>query len=666
MDAKKEIEEIILQIEKANYEYYVLDNPTLMDFEYDNLMQRLIVLETQYPEYKTVSSPTNKVGGAILEKFKKVTHDKPMLSLSNAFSPEDLREFDAKVKSVYTDVTYNCELKIDGLSVSLKYENGVLITAATRGNGVIGEDITHNVKTIKSVPLKLNENLTLEARGEIYMPKSSFEELNKIRLDQGDEIFANPRNAAAGSVRQLDSKIAAKRNLDVFMYTLVSDKEFSLQSEILSYFKTIGLKVNPEYKVCKDIEEVIAFTQYFEENRNNLPYEIDGIVIKVNELRKYDDIGFTAKYPKWAIAYKFKALEVTTKLEAITFQVGRTGNITPVAELQPVFLMGSKISRATLHNEDYIKQRDIKINDMVKLRKAGDVIPEVFGVDFESRDNTVIDFKMIDHCPVCNSLLVRKENEADYYCVNDYCVARVKESLIHFASRVAMNIDTLGDKIIEKLYDEGFIIDIPSIYLLKDKKDQLVQLEGMKEKKVSNFLQAIEDSKNNNLDKLIFGLGIRHSGSKVSKVLASYFKTMDNLMNADFESLVNIEDIGEVIALSVIDYFSDSFNVEMIEKLKEYGINMKYIGEDIIEDTEFSNKKIVLTGSMEITRDDAKKLIERLGGKVIDSVSKKTDILVVGENAGSKLEKAKTLGIRVMNENEFIKLVGEHNGQNNN
>ena len=666
MDILNKMEELISKIEKANYEYYVLDNPTLSDYEYDDLMKNLIKLEIDYPEYKRADSPTNKVGGMVLEKFNKVNHEKPMLSLSNAFSASDLKEFDEKIKKEEDCITYNCELKIDGLSVSLKYVDGKLITAATRGNGVIGEDITHNVKTIKSVPLKLNIPKTLEARGEIYMPKKSFIELNEKRLELGEELFANPRNAAAGSVRQLDSKIAASRNLDVFLYTLVEDEEFNLQSDILKYFKEIGLKVNNESKVCHNITEVISFCEYWEEARKNLPYEIDGVVIKVNELKKYDNIGFTAKYPKWAIAYKFKPEEVETKLIDITFQVGRTGNITPVAELEPVFVMGSTISRATLHNEDYIKERDIRINDIVKLRKAGDVIPEVFEVNFNLRKDDCINFKMIDKCPSCGMPLERKSGEADYYCVNDLCKARIKESLVHFASRACMNIDTLGDKVILQLFEEQYIDDIPSIYTLYEKKDMLVNLDRMGEKKVSNLLKAIEESKNNNLDKLLFGLGIRHVGAKVSKIIASHFKNIDNIINATYDDLINIEDIGDVIAISIVEYFNDEYNLDIINKLKDYGINMQYIGKEIIEDNYFNGKKVVLTGSLSINRDKAKQMIEERGGKVSESVSKKTDLVLAGENAGSKLLKANSLGIKVINEKEFMELIGENNGQDNN
>lgn len=679
MNEKLEMEELIIKLEEANYQYYVLDNPTLEDYEYDALMNRLIELEIKYPELKQPNSPTSRVGGMVLDKFKKITHAKPMMSLSNAFSAEDLETFDKRVRSIEGDVTYNCELKIDGLSVALKYVDGNLVYGATRGNGVVGEDITHNVKTIKSIPLHLNYPASIEARGEIYMPKKSFLELNERRLEQEEELFANPRNAAAGSVRQLDSSVAASRNLDVFMYTLVDDESmiigegngsfnetFKRQSDVLEYFTRVGLKINKEYRVCKDISEVIDFVNYWEKNRDSLPYEIDGIVIKVNELAKHDNIGFTAKYPKWAIAYKFKAQEVETKLKGITFQVGRTGNITPVAELEPVFVMGSTISRATLHNEDYVIEKGIMINDTVIVRKAGDVIPEVFRVNFEKRDGSAIPFKMIDNCPCCGHPLYRKENEADYYCINDYCTARIKESLIHFSSRTCMNIDTLGDKVIETLYDQGFIEDIPSIYLLKNRQDELISLERMGEKKVSNLLDAIEESKKSNLDKLLFGLGIRHVGAKVSKIICSYFGTMDKIIHATYEDLIHIDDIGDVIAMSVVEYFNDEYNLNVIERLKEFGVNMRYFGKTVNTNTYFSGKKVVLTGALTIQRDKAKEIIESMGGKISESVSKKTDIVIAGENAGSKLLKANSLGILVIDEAKFNEIVGEYNGQDNN
>ena len=663
MDVKERMLEIIEQLERANYEYYTLDKPTISDFEYDKLMHELILIEEAHPELKLESSPTSRVGGKILDKFNKVYHEKPMMSLSNAFSEEDLRDFDSKIKKEVSNVSYVCELKIDGLSVSLKYENGVLKRGATRGNGVVGEDITENVKTIKSIPLRLKDARSFEIRGEIYMPKKAFYKLNDERLEANEEPFANPRNAAAGSVRQLDSRIASKRGLDAFLYTLVDDNEILVnkveyQLDALKEMSNLGFKVNPEYKYCNTIDEVIDYINYWTANRPNLEYEIDGIVIKVNELGNYDKIGYTAKYPKWAIAYKFPAQIVSTKLKGITFQVGRTGNITPVAELEPIELMGSVISRATLHNEDYVKQRDIRIGDYVKLRKAGDVIPEVFEVDETRRSGNLKPFVMIKECPKCHTPLVRKEGEADYYCPNEYCEERVKNALIHFSSRKAMNIDTLGEKLVEQLYEENLIRKISDIYYLKDHQDEIVGLEGLGMKKYLNLIDAIEISKSNNLDKLLFGLGIRHVGSKVSTIICKKFDTMDKIMEASFDDLNNIPDVGEIIALSVVEYFKDNKNIELINELKNLGLNMNY--KDEVTEGVFFKMKIVLTGSLEsYTRDEAKEIIEKLGGNVSSSVSKKTDYVLVGSEPGSKFDKAKELGVKIIYENDFKKMIGE-------
>ena len=520
MSVKERMLEIIEQLEKANYEYYTLDKPTISDFEYDKLMHELILIEENNPELKLESSPTQRVGGKVLDKFNKVYHEKPMMSLSNAFNEADLRDFDNKIKKEVKEVTYVCELKIDGLSVSLKYENGILKRGATRGNGVVGEDITENVKTIKSIPLKLKENRSFEIRGEIYMPKKAFLKLNEERLEANEEPFANPRNAAAGSVRQLDSRVASKRGLDAFLYTLVDDNEESLfnpnkveyQKDALQEMINLGFKVNPEFRECKNIDEVLDYINYWTVNRPNLEYEIDGIVIKVNELDNYDRIGYTAKYPKWAIAYKFPAQIVSTKLLGITFQVGRTGNITPVAELEPIELMGSTISRATLHNEDYVKQRDIRIGDYVKLRKAGDVIPEVFEVDMDRRKGDLKPFVMIHNCPKCNTPLVRKDGEADYYCLNEDCPARRVNQIVHFASRDAYDIQGLGDKVSEFIYQEGFVKTIDEIFNLKEYAQTPITKDGFGEKSVMQLIDAIENSKTQNLDRLVYGLGIKNVG----------------------------------------------------------------------------------------------------------------------------------------------------------
>ena len=663
MDVKERMLEIIEQLEKANYEYYTLDKPTISDFEYDKLMHELIQIEEEHPELKLESSPTQRVGGKVLDKFNKVYHEKPMMSLSNAFNEEDLRDFDNKIRKEVKDVSYVCELKIDGLSVSLKYENGILKRGATRGNGVVGEDITENVKTIKSIPLKLKENRSFEIRGEIYMPKKAFYKLNEERVEANEEPFANPRNAAAGSVRQLDSRVASKRGLDAFLYTLVNDDELLVdkpiyQLDALKEMSNLGFKVNPEFRFCKNIDEVLEYIEYWTVNRPNLEYEIDGIVIKVNELENYDRIGYTAKYPKWAIAYKFPAQIVSTKLLGITFQVGRTGNITPVAELEPIELMGSTISRATLHNEDYVKQRDIRIGDYVKLRKAGDVIPEVFEVDMDKRKGELKPFVMIHNCPKCNTPLVRKDGEADYYCPNEYCEERVKNALEHFASRKAMNIDTLGEKLVEQLYEENLIRKISDIYYLKDHKDEIVGLEGLGLKKYLNLIDAIEISKSNNLDKLLFGLGIRHVGSKVSTIICKKFDTLDKIMEASFDDLNNIPDVGEIIALSVTEYFKDPKNIELVNELKSLGLNTTY--KDEVTEGIFFKMKVVLTGSLDsYTRDEAKEIIEKLGGNVSSSVSKKTDYVLVGKEPGSKYDKALELGVKILSEDDFKKMIGE-------
>lgn len=664
MKEKERIQELIAKIEAANTAYYVNDCPVLEDYEYDRLMKELIELETKYPELKEANSPTNRIGGEVLSKFEKVKHTNPMMSLSNAFSAEDLRDFDERIKKIAPQATYVCELKIDGLSVSILYENGIFKQAATRGNGVVGENITHNVKTIKSVPMSLPLPLSIEVRGEIFMPKKSFIDLNLEREAEEEELFANPRNAAAGSIRQLDSKIAAKRNLDVFLYYLLGDEELS-QEESLKKLASLGFKINPMYRHCSTIEDVLAYIDEITSKRNDLPYEIDGIVIKVNEIELHDEIGYTVKYPKWAIAYKFPPEEVKTRIRSIDFQVGRTGAITPVANFDPVFVQGSLISRATLHNEDYVVDKDIHINDMVIIRKAGDVIPEVVRPLEEFRGEDAIAFKMIEHCPSCNSLLVRKKDEADYYCINPSCEERVINGLIHFASKPAYNIDSLGDRMVEMFFKAGYLKSIPDIFKLKNFKSELEQIEGLGEKSISNILQAIENSKQNGLERLLFGLGIRHVGAKISKVICEQFPTIDQVIQATYEDLCSINAIGDSIAAEIIDFFSDAKNILLINELKELGLKMDY---DQIEkiDSFFTGKKIVLTGSLAtLERREAKMLIEKMGGQVIDSVSKKTNIVIAGESAGSKLEKAKTLGIYIMDEKEFLSHIQQGQEKNN-
>ena len=656
MDILERINELKKILTDAGIAYYVNDNPLMEDYEYDKLMNELIQLETKYPEYKTIDSPTNKIGGEVLSKFEKVNHEIKMMSLADAFSYDELRDFDKRVKDVAYDATYLCELKIDGLSVSLKYENGVLIRGATRGNGVVGENITHNVKTIKSIPLKLTKNINIEVRGEIFMPKASFIELNKEREENEEELFANCRNAAAGSVRQLDSSIAAKRNLDAFLYYNM-DKNIKTQEEALLSMKALGLKINTLYKHAKNIDEVIEYIDHIAQIRPDLPYDIDGVVIKVNELELHNIIGETVKYPKWAIAYKFPPEEVKTKLIDIIYQVGRTGVITPVGVFKPVFVQGSLISKATLHNEDYIKMKDIHINDNVIIHKAGDVIPEVVGPVLEDRGSDIIEFKMIDTCPCCKTKLTRIDGEADYYCTNPYCKEKLVNGLIHFASKPAYDIDSLGEKVVKDLYELGYIKDIPSIFTLKGCYDELIKIPGYGEKSIDKLLDAIEKSKSNNLDRLLFGLGIRHCGGKVSKLLCKRFNDIDGIINASLEEIASIPDCGDAIAQSVYEYMHNEDNINLINKLRDLGLNMNYdMGE--IKINYFTNKKCVLTGTLSsMGRTEAKALIESFGGSLSESVSKKTDILILGENPGSKYDKAKALGIYIMEEAEFLEKI---------
>lgn len=659
MNVKVRIDELRALLNKYNYEYYIKDNSTVSDQEFDALLHELIHLEETNPEYKSPDSPTVRVGSVILDKFEKVTHDVPMMSLSNAFNDEDLFSFDERVKKAVGTVTYNVELKIDGLAGSLKYENGSLVLGATRGNGIIGENITSNVKTIRSIPLSIEYKDDLEVRGEIFMSKSSFDQANKHRISKGQDEFKNPRNAAAGSVRQLDSKIAAKRNLDMFIYSVISPSNHDISTHIqaLDFAKKLGFNINPLSKKCTNIEEVIEYIKDYTEKRTTLKYDIDGIVIKVDDISLYEEIGYTAKSPKWAIAYKFPATEVITKINSITFQVGRTGQITPVANLSPVIVQGSTVSRATLHNEDYVHEKDIRVNDYVVIRKAGDVIPEVVRVVLDRRTEVCEKFMMIEVCPVCNETIIREPGESDYYCVNDFCDAKKIEGLIHFASRKAMNIDGLGERIIELFYNDKLIQTIDDIYVLEQHRMDLVVKEGFGQKSINKLLDSIEISKQNNLEKLLFGLGIRHVGEKVSKVLAARFKDIDKFYSLTKEELVKVDEIGDVIAESVIDYFKNEQNIQLLINLKFLGLNTKYTS-NIKEKAEFSGKTFVLTGKLELyKRDEAKNLIENLGGKVSSSVSKKTDYVVAGTDAGRKLKKANQLNVKVLTEIEFRDLL---------
>ncbi len=653
MDILNRIKELTKILEDANHNYYVLDNPTLEDYQYDTYINELIKLENEYPEYAFNNSPTKRVGGEVLDSFVKVTHNVPMMSLGNAYNEEDLNDFDRKIGEISSEYSYVCELKIDGLSVSVKYSNGEFVSACTRGNGVVGENITTNVKTIKSIPLNIKELSDIEVRGEIFMSKKVFNEINETRKLNNEDEFVNCRNAAAGSVRNLDSSLTAKRKLDAFLYTLISDNEFT-QIKSLEYMSELGFKVNKERKHCSTIKEVISFINEIGNKRSSLDYDIDGIVIKVNETHLYDTIGYTAKFPKWAIAYKFPPDEVKTKILSVDFQIGRTGAVTPVANLDPVFVAGSTISRATLNNIDFIRERDLKINDYVVIRKAGDVIPEIVKVDLDLRSDDVIDIILPTNCPHCNSELFSSELEVDTYCINNNCPQRICNSLIHFASRVAYNIDSLGDKQIEVFYKEGIIKSIPDLFKLSHNKDVICNLPGFGEKSYNKIIEACEESKHNNLDKLLFGLGIRHVGSKTAKIICEVFDHIDKIIDATYDDLCAIDQVGNMTALAIRKYFDDMNNVFMIKELGLLGINMKY-HQTIKKDSFFTNKKIVLTGTLhEMTRDEAKVKIEELGGIIVSSVSKNTNLVIAGESAGSKLDKANSLGIDVLDEKSFI------------
>lgn len=651
------LNEIKKLLNEYNYQYYVLDDPTVSDQEYDRLMQELISIENAHPEWLTADSPSQRVGGEVLDGFRKIEHQRMMLSLGNGFNEDDLIAFDERVHEKVKSVEYVCELKIDGLSVSLVYENGHLVYGATRGDGTIGEDITHNVKTIKSIPLSIDYLDDFEVRGEIFMPKKSFNELNEARKKEGVELFANPRNAAAGSVRQLDSSIAAKRKLDAFLYHVPMALDMGVQThkEALDLIHELGFKINPMTRVCKNIKEVWQFIEEMTAQRDSLPYEIDGIVIKVNDLEKQERLGFTAKVPKWAIAYKFPAQEVVTKLKDIIFTIGRTGQITPNAVLEPVRVAGSTVQRATLHNEDNVKSKDIRVGDYVVIRKAGDVIPEVVRSLAERRDGSEKPFEMITHCPHCGSLLIRKENEAAYYCMNEHCDSKKIEKIIHFASRDAMNIEGLGTKIVEQFYNLGFVLSIEDIYHLQVHEKEIMDIEGFGKKSMDNLIDAIERSKKNSLEKLLFGLGIKGIGAKMADILASHFKTMDELLDASEYQLIRIKDVGETIVKSLNQFKSDERNQQLLAHLKEIGINMTYLKDtSLITESIFNGKTVCVTGTLEkMTRKEVKEYLKRLGANVTGSVSSKTDYLICGRDAGSKLDKANQLGVKVLSEAEF-------------
>ncbi|KGP91122.1 NAD-dependent DNA ligase LigA [Pontibacillus chungwhensis BH030062] len=658
-EAKSRIDELRRELEQYNYEYHTLDQPSVSDYEYDKKTRELIDLEEEHPDFVTPDSPSQRVGGAPLDAFQKVQHEIPMLSLGNAFDEQELRDFDRRVREGVDgeDVDYVCELKIDGLAISLKYEDGLLVRGATRGDGQTGEDITQNLKTIKSIPLRIEQQEPIEVRGEAFMPHRSFLAMNEKREANGEEPFANPRNAAAGSLRQLDPKIAAKRNLDIFLYGVGQWEagELESHSERLEYMKSLGFKTNPEWKKCNDIEEVIDYVTKWTEERPNLNYEIDGIVIKVDSLEQQETLGFTAKSPRWATAFKFPAEEAITKLTDIELSVGRTGAVTPTAILNPVQVAGTTVGRASLHNEDLIREKDIRIGDTVVIKKAGDIIPEVVRVVTDERSGDEEPYYMPDVCPECGSDLERLEEEVALRCINPNCPAQLREGLIHFVSRNAMNIDGLGEKVIAQLFRENLVHTIADLYKLD--KDELLQLERMGEKSADNLLSSINVSKENSLERLLFGLGIRFVGSKGAQTLAEEFETMERLMNVTYDELVAIHDIGEKMADSIVRYFEKGPVVELIEELKEIGLNMEYKGQkrsEQPEDSPFAGKTIVITGKMEnYSRGDVKAHVEALGGKVTGSVSKNTDMLIAGEDAGSKYEKAEKLGIDIWDEARF-------------
>ena len=652
--------ELIEKINKASYEYYVNDNPTITDQEYDDYYNELLRLEEKYPELKRNDSPTLRVGGQVVDKFEKVTHETPMLSFDDIFNEDEVVTFDERIRKTCPNATYTLEPKMDGLSGSLLYKNGILVRAATRGDGLIGENITHNVKTIKSVPLKLNKDIDIEVRGEIYMSKKSFEKCNEERKQRGENLFANPRNAAAGSVRQLDSSIAARRNLDFMAYFLPNPDKYGIktQDESLAFLKELGFKTNYKLNgIANNVSDIISYIDNLSIKRESLPFEIDGVVLKVNSLDDEAKLGFTERVPRWGIAYKFPAQEVLTTLKEIKFTVGRTGKITPNAIFDPVHVAGSIVSKATLHNEDYCILKDVRVGDVISIRKAGDVIPEVVEVKKERRKGNEEPFKMTEECPICGSKLVKnKDDEANYYCVNPHCDAKRIESLIHFASRDAMNIEGFGDEIVEDFYNLGYLKHVDDFYRLERYKEELMELEGFGEKSINNLLDSAENSKSNSLEKLLFALGIRYVGAKTGKLLALNFKNIDNLINASYEDLINIKDIGSSIANSLYDYFRKEENIDLINKLKDLGLNMNYLGKEVIESDLFNGKTFVLTGTLsKYSRDEAKEKIELYGGKVTSSVTSKTDVVIVGDAPGSKYDKAKSLNITIWNEEEFVK-----------
>ncbi|MBB5185134.1 DNA ligase (NAD+) [Faecalicoccus acidiformans] len=665
MNEVKRIEELRKLLEQYAIEYYVKDAPSVSDQEYDRLMQELIALENKHPEMKDPNSPSQRIIGAVLEGFEKVSHASQMLSLGNVFNREEIQDFVLRIQESVSNPEFVVECKYDGLAMALLYEDGRFVRAVTRGDGFVGEDVSNNIRTIGSIPMYIDQLDPVEVRGEVYMPKKSFEELNQKQAEQGKPLFANPRNAAAGSIRQLDSSICAQRKLDAYWYYFQNASDFGIQTqeEALEAMEKLHFRVNPMRKVCRTTEQIWDFIQEIQKIRNTLPYEIDGMVIKLNSLADQQALGSTAKAPRYATAYKFPAEEVQTRLKDITITVGRTGKITPNAVLEPVRVAGTTVSAASLHNEDMIAVKDLRIGDIVIVRKAGEIIPEVVSSVPSRRDGSQRPYHFPQSCPVCGSHLIRLEGEASHYCVNQDCPARVVESMIHFASRDAMDIDSLGDKKIEQLHDFGFLNSIEDIYYLKRHRQELLEKRGYQKKSVDHMLETIEDSKKQPLGVLLFGLGIRQVGKKAAMILAKHFGNMDALIQASQEELVAINDIGEITAQSILAFFKEEKNLHLIQVLKEQGLNMIQEKEEIRE-SRFTNKTVVLTGTLEsYTRSEAKKILEAFGANVAGSVSKRTDLVIYGTAAGSKLEKARNLGVDLMSEEEFVQEVSH--AQNN-
>ena len=664
-DVELKIDELRKKIREYDYHYYVLAESKVSDFEYDQLLKELEALEQKYPEFITSDSPTQRVGSDLTKEFRPVKHKIPMLSLANSYNEKDLLEFDKRIKNLLNvthDIEYVTELKIDGVSISLIYENNTIKNAATRGDGTTGEEVTNNIKTIRSIPLSVNAEppLTFEVRGEVFMEIEQFNKLNIQREKEGLKLFANPRNSTAGTLKLQDPRLVNKRPLDIFTYYFYSEQiKFDTHLENLKFLKKLGFKVNPNFRLCKNINEVLDYCKYWNEKRDDLKYEIDGVVVKVNNIRYQNELGNVAKSPRWAIAYKFKAQQITTKLNKITWQVGRTGAVTPVAELEPVFLAGSTISRATLHNKDEIKRKDIREGDIVVIEKGGDVIPKVVRVVFEKRNEDSKEVIIPTVCPVCGERLFQPEDEVAIYCTNNLCPAQIKGRIEHFASRGAMDIEGLGESLVSLFVDLGLFKSVTDIYELKNKRDKLITIERLGEKSVDNLLEAIENSKNQPFEKVLFALGIRYVGAGVAKKLVKELKSIDEIINLPKEKIEEIPEIGPSIAQSLKDYFSKNENIEVIEKLKKVGLKFE-VEQQENEDKSLENTTFVLTGTLDkYTRDEAKLEIEKRGGKVTSAVSNKTTYVLAGDKPGSKIDKAKKLNIKIIDETEFENLIGK-------